>query len=230
MRARNDDCQSGAPTCQTPAMNYSTSGNYHYCHSTTDPTSSYENCADQQTDPGWINTWQFVVGSSCISSNELKACYGTVSGAMTCTNATGSFSYTKFDASSTNASVGIGDKYNPGPDTIFKDVRYHYNICLDSSQLTTIKADFTCKQFCLICDDPDTCNTCIEGWQLVNNECEACADKWATCSSSLSACSSCISGYYLQPAPSTGTCAFQCPSGYSTDSGANTCVADNDPC
>ena len=53
--------------------------------------------------------------------------------------------------------IDIGYPDMDGPNTNFKDIRYYFTSSLDETDMNTIKNDFTCKQMCEICSDPDTC-------------------------------------------------------------------------
>ena len=106
-----------------------------------------------------MNSWQYVVGSSCISENKLYACRGDISGSMTCNTRTATSNYVRFDVYEAQSHLWIGYSSWNGPNASFKDVRYYYNRCLNASEMALAKDGFTCKPLCETCTDPDTCST-----------------------------------------------------------------------
>ena len=85
-----------------------------------------------------------------------------------------------------------------------------------------------CKPGYFLQPSSTTClNYCPHGsWKdTTNHICSSCDISCSVCTGANNdECSSCNSGYFLQPAPSTSTCLNSCPTGYWGDATSRTCM------
>jgi hypothetical protein len=98
------------------------------------------------------------------------------------------------------------------PQVKFRDVRLFVNVPLVQADLEakySLMLD-DCVTDCAVCSDPETCQSCKEGFYLDSNYCRTCDVKCATCSA-VPSCLSCAAGYFDTDPSSSTTCETSCP-------------------
>ncbi|KRX04456.1 Insulin-like growth factor binding protein, N-terminal [Pseudocohnilembus persalinus] len=184
-----DECSGSATTCTSCVTGYLLGNNE--CKTCGDWISQCNTCTDYQTCTA-CNTGYSVNGlNSCSSSSCTSPCQTCTTVATEC------------------LSCVSGYHYNNNECKVCSDWMTNCNACSDYQTCTSCDSQYYIdgSNLCSSCNSPcdecsgnaDSCDTCIAGHLLGNNQCKVCSDWITGCNTctDYQTCTACDAGYYL---------------------------------